>query len=168
MLYIDFDGVILDTAKILFEEWKKNPNRHSLPEAEKIKYIQKANWPFILNNSEIINDSIYYLKQMDPNKSSILTKIHSQNNEGISKIEWIRKQGIKQNIILVPHKYKKTDIVIANNNILIDDYLNNLDDWIENKGIPILFDINNDNYDSWHQPNTKGYPKILNLSKYKS
>lgn len=39
MIYIDFDGVILDTEKILFEEWRKNPNRGNLPEIEKIKYI---------------------------------------------------------------------------------------------------------------------------------
>ena len=38
MVYIDFDGVILDTEGLLFEEWRKNPNRHFLPESEKIKY----------------------------------------------------------------------------------------------------------------------------------
>ena len=51
MLYIDFDGVILDTEPLLFEEWRKNPNRHSLPESEKIKYLQKCNWNYIIFTS---------------------------------------------------------------------------------------------------------------------
>ena len=62
--YFDFDGVILDTSPLLFEEWKKNPDRHSLPESEKIKYIQNADWKKIINNSREINDAIYCLKHI--------------------------------------------------------------------------------------------------------
>ena len=51
MLCIDFDGVILDTELLLFEEWRKNPNRHSLPEIEKIKYIQNSDWKHIIYDS---------------------------------------------------------------------------------------------------------------------
>lgn len=167
MLYIDFDGVILDTEVLLFEEWRKNPKRHSLPEIEKIKYIQNSNWDYILNNSVIINDSIYYLKQMDLAQSTILTKIHSLNNEGVSKIKWLRAKGVKQNIILVPYKLKKTDVVDACGNTLIDDCLKNLDDWSNNNGNPIFFDIDNDDYDSWQQTNVRKYQKVLNLSKFK-
>lgn len=167
MVYIDFDGVILDTEGLLFEEWRKNPNRHLLTEMDKIKYIQKSDWNYIINNSEIINDSIYYLKQMDPRQSAILTKIHSSANEGIAKIRWLRDKGVKQSIILVPYMAKKTDMVDACGNILIDDCLKNLDDWSYNNGIPIFFDINNDGYDSWQQPNVKKYQKVLDLSKIK-
>jgi len=167
MLYIDFDGVILDTDELLFEEWRKNPNRHSLPEIEKIKYIQNSDWNYIINNSEIINDSIYYLKQMDYNQSAILTKIHSLTNEGVAKIKWLKEKDVKQSIILVPFMVKKTDMVDACGNILIDDCLKNLDDWAINNGKPILFDINNDDYDSWQQPNVKKYQKVLDLSKFK-
>ena len=88
MLYIDFDGVILDTEPLLFEEWRKNPNRHSLPESEKIKYLQKCNWNYIINNSPIINDSLYCLRQMDPSTSCVLTKVHSLENESVEKIIW--------------------------------------------------------------------------------
>lgn len=168
MLYIDFDGVILDTDKILFEKWEKNPVSHLLPESEKIKYIQNSNWNYVLNNSAIINDSVYYLKQMNPKNSFILTKIHSTANEGYEKVRWIRSQGIKQSVILVPYLLRKSDMVSAEGNILIDDCLKNLDDWTNNKGIGILFDINDDNYDSWNQPNTKGYEKVLSLSNFKN
>lgn len=167
MLYIDFDGVILDTEGLLFEEWRKNPNRHSLSEFDKIKYIQNSDWNYIINNSEIINDSIYYLKQMDPNESAILTKIHSLSNEGVSKVRWLREQGVKQSIILVPYMVKKTDIVDASGNILVDDCLKNLDDWVNCNGTPMFFDINDDGYDSWNKPNVKKYQRVLNLSNFK-
>ena len=166
MIYIDFDGVILDTEKLLFEEWRKNPNRHLLPESEKIKYIKNANWEYIIWNSEIINDSIYYLKHIDPSQSTILTKISSLENEGLSKIKWLRAKKVRQPIILTPSIAKKTDMVDPKNNILIDDCLTNLDEWKENLGIPIFFDIDNDNYDSYHIQNNKKYPKILSLSKF--
>ena len=168
MVYIDFDGVILDTEGLLFDEWRKNPNRHNLTEDDKIKYIQRADWNYIINNSEIINDSIYYLKHMDYNKSVILTKIHSSSNEGVSKVRWLRNQGVKQSIILVPYMVKKTDMVAASGNILVDDCLKNLDDWVCDNGIPLFFDINNDGYDSWQQLNVKKYKKVLDLSKIRN
>ena len=34
-LYIDFDGVILDTEDLLFEDWRKIPNHKNLSEEEK-------------------------------------------------------------------------------------------------------------------------------------
>ena len=167
MLYIDFDGVILDTEELLFENWRKNPNRHLLPGIEKIKYIQNSDWEYILYNSKVINDSLYYLKQMDLNTSFILTKVHSMNNEGCAKIQWLRNNKVKQGIILVPYCLKKTDIVNACGNTLIDDCLKNLDDWKDNDGTPIFFDIDNDNYDRWNQPNEKKYEKVRSLSKFK-
>lgn len=167
MVYVDFDGVILDTEELLFYEWKKNPNRHLLSEFDKIKYIQKTDWDYVINNSKIINDSIYYLKHMDPKESSILTKIHSLDNEGVAKVKWLRECGIKQSIILVPYMVKKTEMVDACGNILIDDSLRNLDDWSNDNGIPIFFDINDDGYDSWKQPNIKRYKRVLDLSKIK-
>lgn len=167
VLYIDFDGVILDTEGLLFEEWRKNSDRHKLSEMEKIRYIQNSDWDYIINNSDIINDSIYYLKHIDPSQSNILTKIHSLDNEGMAKIKWLRENGVKQNIILVPYMFKKTDVVDANGNVLIDDCLKNLDHWVNANGYPVFFDINDDGYDSWQQPNIKKYQKVLDLSKFR-
>lgn len=166
MIYIDFDGVILDTEKILFEEWRRNPNRGHLPEIEKIKYIQKADWRYIINNSNVINDAIYYLKQMDFSKTAILTKIHSSNNEGTEKIKWLRENGLKQDVILVPYIFKKSDVVNAEGNILIDDCLKNIKDWNDSGGTGFFFDMDNDDYDSWQQPNVERYEKVLSLSKF--
>ena len=164
MIYIDFDGVILDTEELLFEKWRMNPNRYLLPESEKIKYIQNIDWRYILYNSPIINDSIYYLKQLDPSKSFILTKVHSLTNEANNKIKWSRDNGIKQPVIIVPYTQKKTDLVPVKGNLLVDDSLKNLDEWVYENGEVLFFDKDNDNYDSWNEPNTKGYQKVLNLS----
>ena len=164
MTYIDFDGVILDTEELLFEKWRKNPDRFKLPEEVKIEYIKKANWEYIIRNSEIINDSIYFLKETNPDKSFILTKVHSLKNEGQAKVKYLREQGIKQSIILVPYTMKKTDVVEARGNTLIDDSLRNLSEWENNGGYPIFFDIDDDDYDSWQQPNIKQYKKVNNLS----
>ncbi len=166
MIYIDFDGVILDTEPLLFEEWRKNPNRHLLSETEKIKYIQNSDWNYIINNSEIINDSIYYLKQMDFTKTFILTKIHSEL-EGNEKIMWLRKNKVLQPVLLVPYKLKKAEVAFAKDNTLIDDCLKNLKEWEEYGGNPVFFDIDNDNIDSWQQPNIYNYQKTLSLSKFK-
>lgn len=168
MVYIDFDGVILDTEELLFKEWRKNPNHSLLPEKSKIRYIQEVDWEFILNHSDMIHDSIYYLKNMDPKDSAILTKIHSLTNEGVAKVNWIRSHDILQNVILVPYPLKKCDMVDANGNILVDDSLKNLDDWSKCNGTPIFFDMDDDNYDSWDRFNVKGYEKVLSLSRFVS
>lgn len=162
--YIDFDGVILDTEELLFKEWRKRIDHERLSEIEKIRYVQEADWNYILNNSAVINDSIYYLKNIDFNSSVILTKVHSLTNEGSAKVNWIRRNGLKQSIILVPYDVKKSDMAMASGNILIDDCLRNLDDWVNNGGYPILFDINDDNYDSWGKYNNKGYRRVRSLS----
>lgn len=168
MIYIDFDDVILDTETLLFKEWRANPNSFDLPESEKIKYIQKANLNYIITNSPVINNSLDYLKKMNPKYNAILTKIHSMENEAYAKFKWLRDKGIILPIIFVPFYCKKSDIVNASGNILIDDCLKNLDDWVEMSGKGISFDMNNDNIDSWQQPNAKGYQKILSLSKFKN
>lgn len=162
--YIDFDGVILDTEELLFKEWRKRIEHKKLSEIEKIRYVQEADWNYILNNSPVINDAIYYLKNIDFNSSVILTKVHSLTNEGSAKVNWIRRNGLKQSIILVPYDVKKSDMAMASGNILIDDCLRNLDDWVNSGGYPILFDINDDNYDSWGKYNNKGYRRVRSLS----
>ena len=35
------------------------------------------------------------------------------------------------------------------------------------EGIGVLFDFDDDNFDSWHQPNKKPYQKILSLKNIK-
>ncbi len=165
MRYIDFDGVILDTDSLLFEEWRKNPDRHLLSEKVKIEYIKRANWKYIVENSPIINDSIYILRNMDLNENAILTTVHSIENEAQEKILYLRKNGVKLQIIVVPYTIKKNDIVNARGNILIDDSLRNLKYWKNDSGYPMFFDKKEDNYDSWNKYNEDGYQRVLKINE---
>lgn len=111
MIYNDFDGVILDTSDLLFREWRKNPMRHYLPDEDKVIYIKNSDWKYIVDDSPVINDAIYILNNMNYKDSAILTKVHSLN-EGYEKIKYLRNNNVKQDIILVPYKIKKTELVI--------------------------------------------------------
>lgn len=53
--YIDFDGVILDTEKLIFENWHKEEDRS---EEAKIRYLQRISWSKIIENSMVINTYI--------------------------------------------------------------------------------------------------------------
>ena len=168
MRYIDFDGVILDTEELLFYEWRKNPDRKKLPEAVKIEYIKNSDWGYIINNSPIINDAINKLKDMDYNDSAILTKVHSYNNEGYEKIRYLRKCGIKQRVILVPYYMKKSEVVVPDNDILIDDNLRNLTEWYCSGGYPMFFDKNGNNIDSCGLYNDIGYQRVKKIDEVRN
>ena len=163
MKYVDFDGVIMDTHDALFESWFKKPDYLSLSEDEKIKYIQRRNWRMVINQSMIINDAIYILKHCDYRNTAILTKVHSLRNEAAAKIDFLRGQGIKQSIIIVPFGFKKTDVVEAEGCTLIDDCIANLDDWELDKGTGIFFNKDGLDFDNWGSKNVKPYQKILTL-----
>ena len=165
MLYIDFDGVILDTEELLFEDWRRIPDHKNLSEEAKIKYMKSQDWEYILKNSPVINDAVYYLNHMDPSKSIILTKIHSLENEGAEKVKWKQQQGIKQTMILVPYNVRKCDVVEAADNYLIDDALFNLNEWLDLGGIPIFFDKDDDGYDTWGKQNIYGYQRVKRLGE---
>ena len=163
MKYIDFDGVILDSEVNLFRDWYKKPNYRELGEKAKIKYIQNVSWRLIINESMIINDSIYILKHCDYQNTSILTRVHSLHNEALEKIKFLREQGIKQSIIIVPYGLKKSEVVEAEGNILIDDDIMNLNDWEHANGRGILFNKDGLDVDSKGRRNNKPYQKILSL-----
>ncbi len=157
--YIDLDGVIVDTEKILFDDYEKLRKKSN---SIKMDFIRSYDWDYLLKRSEIINDAIEVIKSLPPESIAILTKVCSMNNEGIAKIKFLRSKGLKNEIFLTPFQMKKTDIVKAKGNILIDDTVHNLDDWSKDEGISIFFDKFNNNVDSWNKENKK-YKRIRNL-----
>ena len=56
-LYIDFDGVILDTMSRTYEEMKKIGIDKNDQE-EVMEFFRKVNWQELINNTKPINDSI--------------------------------------------------------------------------------------------------------------
>lgn len=163
MRYIDFDGVLLDTEDILFYDWRNEPERFNMPWDTEERYVERAMWKNILKNSPVINDAIYILKNMDYKDTAILTKVHSLENEGVAKINYLRKCGVKQNIILVPFSMSKCDVVDVKDNILIDDSIRNLVEWEANGGYPMFFDRKGNNIDCWDEYNYKNYQRVLRI-----
>ena len=162
--YVDFDGVIFDTESIIFDDnyymMKTNPD------FDKEKYVQNINWYEVLLKSEQINNSIEILKELK-NDIIILTKTNSLNNEATAKIRILRELNIKSDVILVPFYLKKTDVVSAKDNLLIDNTVHNLEEWELDGGIPIFFNKDNEDYDNWDVKNTK-YKKIKSLDYLKT
>lgn len=161
-IYIDFDGVILNTTPHIFDEWLDNNDDINIKELEKIEYIKGRNWHKILREASVIDDAISVLKDMDIKNTAILTKVHSLENEGTEKIRFLRENGVKLDVVLVPYPLKKTDVVEASGNILIDDTVHNLDDWNKCGGECIFFNQNDFDVDEWYSLNLK-YPKIKTL-----
>ena len=152
-IYIDFDGVILDTDTTI-DNIIKDKN------IDKKEYIKTCDWNKLLNNTDIINNSLKYLKEtkLDIN---LLSKI-STLEEGIGKVKYLKDNGIDMNINLVPNKISKSDMVNPKDNILIDDKVYNLDEWKSNGGIPIFFNKDNKDIDVYGKVNTE-YKKISDL-----
>lgn len=163
--YIDFDDVIMDTYLAIFGDYQKEDATGQF--ISDIEHVKNKDWQQALKESTIISDAINIIKSLDINTTCILTKVHSLTNEGSNKIKFLRENGIACPIILVPHNLKKTDVVNAKGNILIDDSIFNLDAWSEMGGTAIFFNKNNLDTDGWGIKNTK-YPKVNNLNFLKS
>ena len=149
--YVDFDGVIKDTYMPLFEDYlEKQKNGEYIDDTE---HVIKKDWIYVLEKSPIINDAIRILNELED--TAILTRIHSLENEGVAKIRDLRNLGAKCDIILVPYQLKKSDVVSAEGNILVDDAVFNLDEWVHAGGEGIFFDNNGNNIDGWHVENKK-------------
>jgi len=157
--YVDFDGVVFDTEKILFDD---NYYKMKLdPDFDKTQYVQNIDWYELISKSEEINNAINILRELK-RTVKILTKVNSLDNEAKAKVRILRELDIKSDILLVPFNLKKTDIVDAEGNILVDDTIHNLEDWEQARGIPIFFNKDYLDLDNWDRKNTK-YRKVKSL-----
>ena len=162
-IYIDFDGVVLDTWDVIFKEYIKLFSTDVLEE-DKIKNLMiTIGWEKILSNSVQINDSIKKIKDIGKNyEVYILTKINSQEEQK-AKEEYLLKHNIN-NLYFVPYEHSKTQYVDVENNILIDDDIKNLDEWSLHGGKSIFFNKDLSNYDSYGNKNVN-YTIINDLLK---
>lgn len=156
-LYIDFDGVIMNTIDITYNDMiKKGINQDSQEEVR--NYYANLNWSKLLEEAEIINDGINAINNIiSSNKYnvSILSHVNSLH-EAVEKIKFLRKYFKDMTIIPVPRELSKTEMVHVHDSILIDDYAGNLDEWKNKGGISIRFNRNLQG---------KGYPVIDKLDQ---
>ena len=139
-LYVDFDGVIVDTIRVTYDMLDRlGVDRSNFEKMSEFYY--NLNWKQILSLTPIINDSFNCLNKISETNRfniSILTHVNSLD-ESIAKINYIRKYVKNITIIPVPREVPKTKMIDATNAILIDDYSGNLKEWEEAGGIGIQF-----------------------------
>ncbi len=152
-LYIDFDGVILDTNTVLYEEARRQ--EYDIDDNE---FYEKFNFKCVLKDRYIINESIECIKALIESKKfniSILTHCNSLK-EGTDKVKYIRKFFKDITVIICPKAISKTKMVHTEDSILVDDYVGNLKEWEEAGGIAVKFSTD---------LNGKGYKVIDRLDK---
>lgn len=135
-LYLDCDGVILDTINKSYNMLKE---AGITGEDEVTKFYSSIDWEKLIEESGEINDSINKIKiLLDYFDIQILTHVNT-NYEARVKMEYFSKKLPGVNVIAVPKRVKKADYVTAKGSILVDDYTPNLDYWKEKGGIPVKF-----------------------------
>ena len=152
-IFIDFDGVLLDTDSIIDLEFSGNGDRR--------EFVRNYDWFKLMRDDIIINNAFDYIKKSKFNVN-LLSKISSMC-EGQAKIRYLRKKGINIDINLVPTLIDKCDVVSAYGNVLIDDKVVNLDSWSSKGGISIFFNKDGNDIDIHGDRNIK-YPMISDLS----
>lgn len=152
-VFLDFDGVLLDTESAIDKEYAGVGNRHD--------FVKNYDWFKLMRDELIINNAFDYIKRSIYDVS-LLSKI-SSICEGQAKIRYLREKNVCIDINLVPTLIDKCDVVSANGNVLIDDKVSNLDKWSEHGGISIFFNKDLKNIDINGVINSK-YPMINDLS----
>lgn len=165
-LYIDCDGVILNTIIISYRKLRKlgyldeNYKQIKKYSTEIRGYYATIDWNELLKEADEINSSIRAIRKIvDSGKFlnvQILTHINSVG-EGIAKQEYFEKLLPDVPVRLVAKHVSKADAVNPTNSILIDDHSPNLVDFEEQGGLGIKFDEDKtEDYRSYIQ-NSKTY-----------
>ncbi len=162
-IYIDFDGVILDTWNVIVQNYINKYNTEIINDDLLKKSMLELGWNTILNNSEEINNSFEKIHQLMINYDvNVITKVNSIEEEKAKKAFLNNKEIY--NIIFVPYNLSKSDFVEPNDCILIDDDFKNLNDWEKKGGISILFNKYLENIDCFGN-NSNNFTIIDDLSK---
>ncbi len=139
-LYIDFDGVLVDTINETYKQINDLGIR--LSDTNNVnKFYRELDWYKTLNDTKEINnafENIRLLQESGIFNIKILTTVHSIE-EIKAKVSFIRSKNPTIPIICVPKGIEKSEIVNPLNSILVDDYGGNLKCWIASGGYGIKF-----------------------------
>ena len=135
-LYLDCDGVILDTIKNSYQMLKEK----NITEAkEAAKFYENIDWNELILLSGEINNSISKIKILSEHFNvEILTHVFS-DKEAQAKIKYFKKELPQIGVIAVPKSTEKADMVNPEGAILVDDFYPNLEKWEKKGGIPVKF-----------------------------
>lgn len=142
-LYLDFDGVILDTIDVTYSMFKKSGY------ADMHEFYKTLDWDNVIEISKPINDSINCIHDI-VNSSlydvNILTHVITRE-EAIAKKKFVSDNLPMVKLITVDKIFNKCDVVDCENAILVDDYMENLKLWSSKGGISIKFSDKGKDYD---------------------
>lgn len=140
-LYIDFDGVILDTLPPVYNLAKKLNLDYKTQHKEMSMLFSKLDWETLIDESPALNDSINGIKKLSASGKfniSILTHVNSLK-EAKAKIKFLDEITSDLTIIPVPKDVPKTMMTQTVGAILVDDFSGNLKLWAEAGGISVKF-----------------------------
>lgn len=147
-LYIDFDGVILNTIEITYKRIRELYGEHASSLESSIFY-RSIDWNKLLDECSPINDSIYYLNALvnsDLYDVSVLSHVLS-SHESEAKLNYLNNNVPGINFIPVMQPLPKWSSVDCKGTVLVDDFSDNLESWQEHGGIPIKFSLKDKKYE---------------------
>lgn len=129
IIYIDFDGVLVDTPRLINEKVRVNGNS--------VDVCKNFSWEYFLQNCNEIEDNFSCITEIAKKyKVKILTHVYSDKEQHEKERYILNKlHGIE--VITVPYFIEKNNFVNPKGNILIDDYKDNINKWINSGGIGI-------------------------------
>ena len=139
-LYLDCDGVILDTIDKALE-WMilEHLDIHNSDLVH--EYFVQADWNKLIEEAGILNNAIEKIKLLQSigiYDTRILTTCVN-GLEPIIKKDFFNKQLPGIDVITVPWLVRKDSVVDARNSILVDDSKTNIVNWREAGGIGLQF-----------------------------
>ena len=147
-LYIDFDGVILNTIEVSYKRIREQYGENPTPE-DSSKFYRSIDWNEFLNECTPINNGIENLQKLIDSglfDVTVLTHVLSKHEE-LAKRKYLKKHVPDLKFIPVTKPSPKWSAIKCVDAILIDDYSENLKEWQEHGGIAIKFTEKNKKYD---------------------
>lgn len=173
ILYSDCDGVIFDTIDTAFQIMRENGVNMNDKRAIDSYFRHELDWEDVFRKADIINNAVEKLKMLKESHLfsdvAILTRLCGNHKEEVIKKALFGEILPNMKLITVDFHLSKTDIVAAENNILVDDEMKNITPWQRENGKAILFiknavDLENDIInDLLDIPNTKSVKKLLKI-----
>lgn len=139
-IYLDLDGVILDSEALVMDLINKSKPK---TKQEWDLFFENIDWKKLFSESKSLNNSVEIIHELQKFRRDIviLTKIHTVGEMRAKAYDLRENRNILLPISFVPSHMEKSQICIPfEGDILVDDSVKNVDDWIKNGGAGILFD----------------------------
>lgn len=162
-VFIDFDGVILDTWPLIYQTYVEKYNRNDIDERLIKPLIISLEWESILDNSNEINGALDDLKKLNTNFDVVIISKVNSLKEKEAKEKYLTKIGIT-NMIFLNYEDSKALAVNPVSQVLVDDELNNLFEWSRAGGKSFFFTKNKKSYDINGEKNSN-FVQIERLSQ---